>query len=488
MSSTTRYRTFERDRETSTPSRPIPVVRLVAAIDVVTILLTFLIVLVGVNFDRMTDGLDSFLAIRVTMKNVLIVLYLTAGALLAFRAAGLYDASRLRRWSDEARRVVLATTVITAIATIAPLTSLSGAIDYWALLWFWAGTTAALLVTRGVRSRLAWAARERRRVIVVGTGPLALRLYRELCSDLLTPCHVVGFVDDVGAQSSPFLERRTLGTLDQLEAVLVREHVDEVYVGLPVKSLYRRIQETIRVCERLGVKAMYHADIFNTELARPLVEASSVTPRVQLQVAPEGPRLIVKRLIDIAGASVAIVLASPLMLLAAVAIKLTSAGPVIYAQERCGLNRQRFHMFKFRTMVRDADRLQAALESRNEATGPVFKIERDPRITNIGRVLRRTSIDELPQLFNVLRGDMSLVGPRPLPLRDVSRFNRTDDWRRFCVRPGITCLWQVNSRNSSDFDGWIELDLRYIDQWSLGLDFLILVRTVPAVLRGTGAR
>jgi lipopolysaccharide/colanic/teichoic acid biosynthesis glycosyltransferase len=179
---------------------------------------------------------------------------------------------------------------------------------------------------------------------------------------------------------------------------------------------------------------------------------------------------------------------SPLMLLAALAVKLTSAGAVIYAQERCGLNRQRFQMYKFRTMVRDADRLQASLESQNEATGPVFKIASDPRITPVGRFLRRTSIDELPQLFNVLRGHMSLVGPRPLPLRDVSRFNRTDDWRRFCVRPGITCLWQVNSRNSSDFDGWIELDLRYIDQWSLALDFLILMRTVPAVLRGTGAR
>jgi exopolysaccharide biosynthesis polyprenyl glycosylphosphotransferase len=488
MSSTTRHRTFERFHETPAPTRPIPVVRLVAAIDVATVLVTFLIVLVGVNLGRMADGLDSFLAIRVTMKNVLIVLCLTLGTLMVFRAVSLYDASRLRRWSDEARRVLLAATLVTAIATIAPLTSLSGAIDYWALLWFWAGTTAALLVTRGIRSRLARATRERRRVMIVGTGPLALRIYRELCADVLTPCHVVGFVDDIFAQSSPFLERRTLGTLDQLETVLVREHVDEVYVGLPVKSLYRRIQETIRVCERLGVKAMYHADIFNTELARPLVEAASVTPRVQLQVAPEGPRLLVKRLVDIAGAGAALVLFSPFMLLAAVAIKLTSPGPIFYAQERCGLNRQRFRMFKFRTMVPDADRLQASLESQNEATGPVFKIARDPRITSVGRFLRRTSIDELPQLFNVLSGDMSLVGPRPLPLRDVSRFNRTDDWRRFCVRPGITCLWQVNSRNSSDFDGWIELDLRYIDHWSLALDFLILMRTVPAVLRGTGAR
>ena len=145
-------------------------------------------------------------------------------------------------------------------------------------------------------------------------------------------------------------------------------------------------------------------------------------------------------------------------------------------------------MYKFRTMVRDAEHQQAALESRNEASGPVFKIANDPRLTPVGRFLRKTSIDELPQLFNVLRGDMSLVGPRPLPLRDVGRFSRPGDLRRFSMRPGVTCLWQINGRSALPFDDWIALDLRYIDRWSLLLDMLILVRTVPAVLRGTGAR
>jgi lipopolysaccharide/colanic/teichoic acid biosynthesis glycosyltransferase len=145
-------------------------------------------------------------------------------------------------------------------------------------------------------------------------------------------------------------------------------------------------------------------------------------------------------------------------------------------------------MFKFRTMVRDADALQASLESRNEAGGPVFKIANDPRITPVGRFLRRTSIDELPQLFNVLRGDMSLVGPRPLPLRDVARFTRTADLRRLSVRPGVTGPWQISGRSDIDFDDWVKLDLQYIDRWSLALDLRILARTVPAVLRGTGAR
>jgi lipopolysaccharide/colanic/teichoic acid biosynthesis glycosyltransferase len=181
-------------------------------------------------------------------------------------------------------------------------------------------------------------------------------------------------------------------------------------------------------------------------------------------------------------------LLSPIMIAAAIGIKATSGGPAIYAQERYGLNRRRFRMFKFRTMVQNAEGLQASLESQNEASGPVFKIANDPRITPIGRFLRRSSIDELPQLFNVLRGDMSLVGPRPLPLRDVDRFTRSGDLRRFSVRPGVTCLWQVSGRSGIGFDEWVALDLQYIDRWSLLLDLVILLRTVPAVLRGTGAR
>jgi lipopolysaccharide/colanic/teichoic acid biosynthesis glycosyltransferase len=166
---------------------------------------------------------------------------------------------------------------------------------------------------------------------------------------------------------------------------------------------------------------------------------------------------------------------------------MTSEGPVLFAQERYGLNRRRFRMWKFRTMVADADRLQEQLEARNEAEGPVFKIARDPRVTRLGHFLRRTSIDELPQLFNVLTGEMSLVGPRPLPLRDVSRFTRMSDIRRFSVRPGLTCLWQVSGRSRLGFDEWMRLDLHYIDHWSLALDFVILARTIPAVIRGTGA-
>jgi lipopolysaccharide/colanic/teichoic acid biosynthesis glycosyltransferase len=168
-------------------------------------------------------------------------------------------------------------------------------------------------------------------------------------------------------------------------------------------------------------------------------------------------------------------------------IKLTSSGPIVYAQDRCGLNRHPFRMYKFRSMYIDAEKLQASLEQRNEAGGPVFKIRDDPRVTPLGRVLRKTSIDELPQLWNVLVGDMSLVGPRPLPFRDVNLITRPADMRRFSMRPGLTCLWQIQGRSNIGFERWVELDLEYIDNWSLALDARILLKTLPAVLSGNGA-
>jgi lipopolysaccharide/colanic/teichoic acid biosynthesis glycosyltransferase len=191
-------------------------------------------------------------------------------------------------------------------------------------------------------------------------------------------------------------------------------------------------------------------------------------------------------MLDVAVAALGLFALAPLFGLIALAIKLDSRGPVFYAQERVGLNRRRFPTYKFRTMVVDADAKQAELEHMNEADGPVFKIRHDPRITRLGRVLRRTSLDELPQLLNVLLGDMSLVGPRPLPVRDVKRMDVRWHQRRFSVKPGITCLWQIRSRRPQ-FDEWIASDIEYIDNWSLKLDLKILAQTLPAVISGQGA-
>jgi len=197
---------------------------------------------------------------------------------------------------------------------------------------------------------------------------------------------------------------------------------------------------------------------------------------------------LLKQVFDIVGAAVLLVVTIPLFFLAAMLIKVTSPGPVFFRQKRAGLNGKPFNMFKFRSMVTNAEQLKHELAALNEMSGPVFKVTNDPRVTRVGRILRKTSIDEIPQLFNVLLGDMSLVGPRPLPVDEVKRFDDLAHRRRLSVKPGMTCLWQVSGRNKvSDFKEWVRLDLEYIDHWSLWLDIKILWWTIPVVLFGRGA-
>jgi exopolysaccharide biosynthesis polyprenyl glycosylphosphotransferase len=277
------------------------------------------------------------------------------------------------------------------------------------------------------------------------------------------------------------------GNLSQLENIIIHNGVDEVLITLPVKSCYAEVQRAIEVCGRTGVECKYLSDIFLPSSAQTIAEEIRGFRVTSLKPIRHDSRLIVKRAIDVAGALVGLILLAPVYVLIGLAIKITSGGPVIFNQERHGRNRHRFKMYKFRTMVDNAEQLQPFLERRNEATGPVFKIRNDPRVTRIGAFLRRTSLDELPQLYNVLKGEMSLVGPRPLPVRDVSKFEEGRLLRRFCVVPGLTGLWQVNGRSTINFEDWMKQDFDYIDNWSLKLDFQILVKTVPAVVKGVGA-
>jgi exopolysaccharide biosynthesis polyprenyl glycosylphosphotransferase len=211
------------------------------------------------------------------------------------------------------------------------------------------------------------------------------------------------------------------------------------------------------------------------------------TPMLTVSATPRQPgALLVKRVTDLTGSMVALIMLSPVFVVAAILIKTTSRGPILFAQTRSGLNGRTFTLYKFRSMYRDAEARRAALASRNEMSGPVFKIKDDPRVTPVGRWMRRFSIDELPQFWNVLSGDMSLVGPRPPIPEEVKKYERWQR-RRLSMKPGITCLWQVSGRNAVDFDDWMKLDLAYIDTWSLRLDVQILLRTVPVVITAKGA-
>jgi exopolysaccharide biosynthesis polyprenyl glycosylphosphotransferase len=251
-----------------------------------------------------------------------------------------------------------------------------------------------------------------------------------------------------------------------------------------------RVEQAIGACEVEGVPAWLAADFIQTSIAKPEFDAFAGRPMLVFRSTPEVSwALHLKGFIDRVGAFIGLITLALPMVMAILVIRFTSKGPAVFRQERAGKHGRPFTMYKFRSMVNDAEMRRAELEPFNQMSGPVFKVEDDPRITPFGRWLRRTSFDELPQLVNVLMGDMSLVGPRPLPIYEVEKFESTAQRRRLSVKPGLTCLWQISGRNHvQDFRDWVKLDLEYIDRWSLTLDFKILLRTIPAVLFGAGAK
>ena len=267
------------------------------------------------------------------------------------------------------------------------------------------------------------------------------------------------------------------------------EGVDIVVFSLEEHGV-PQVREALLACEAEGVEAWVSADFIPTLFTSVQFDRFAGQPLLIYRTTPAiSWELFTKRMLDLVGASLLLVFTLPLMLLIALLIRLTSGGPSIFSQNRSGLHGRAFRMYKFRTMVTNAEQARAELSALNEMSGPVFKVQNDPRVTPLGRVLRHTSLDELPQLWNVLHGEMSLVGPRPLPLYETANFGDVTQRRRMSVRPGLTCLWQVRGRNRiSDFKDWVRLDLEYIDRWSLWLDLKILLRTVPVVLFGWGAK
>lgn len=449
-------------------------------------------VFMAVEWGRMPEGLHGFLALRITIENLLTTSVFFTMCTATFQAFGLSLPSKSVPLGKRLRNIATSCTVVTGFAWVLHLASKSGAFSKDVVFYFLPVAVAACatyaLITHFGWVRFAQLSTVRRELIIVGSGPRAAKLYRRIRFHEGGRSRVLGFVDSPNSHLVPTeIQRQLLGPLDSLDEILMRQAVDEVLIALPMKSCYAEIQSAIRTCDRVGVDARVLFDIFQNNLAKPRVEEGDRASLIGLGVAGDDRRLLVKRCIDIAGAFLGVMICGPFMLAIALAIKLTSPGPVVFEQERYGFHKRRFRMYKFRTMVEDADTQQAGLESLNEKSGPIFKIKNDPRVTPLGRLLRTSSLDELPQFFNVLRGDMSLVGPRPMSVRDVSRFNDASLMRRFSVKPGMTCLWQVGGRSNTDFPEWIALDLKYIDNWSLVLDLQILAKTLPAVLAGKGA-
>lgn len=342
---------------------------------------------------------------------------------------------------------------------------------------------AVRLIARYVRSK----GYNVRHLIIVGSGTRAKAIATAIEEHKHWGLHLLGFVSD-----NPKLQGRdingypVLGKNGDILNLLNQHVVDELIFAMPRRQL-EKYEDIFLLCQEMGIKTRVAANFFPRMVAKVGLESLNGIPLLTFSTTPTNEyALLIKRALDIMIASIALVLLSPLMLAVAAAIKLTSIGPIFFKQTRVGQNGRLFTLYKFRSMYRDAEAKRKELEHLNELDGPVFKIKKDPRITPVGRFIRKFSIDELPQLWNVLKGDMSIVGPRPPTPEEVKKYKRWQR-RRLSMKPGITCLWQVNGRNKIAFDQWVKLDLYYIDNWSLWLDTKILLKTIPAVISGRGA-
>jgi exopolysaccharide biosynthesis polyprenyl glycosylphosphotransferase len=468
--------------------------RAVKLFDLAVMTLAFGLAAALVAHETATVSLADFLSMRVKVRNfALFAVFLLVWHLI-FCFFRLYDSRRLSpRW-DEALDIAKATALGAGFVCIAAFLFGLRMVTPSFVVGFWSISSATLLasrlVARHLLSRLRARGRNLRQMLIVGTNRRAVLFAQKIAAAPALGYHVLGFVDRAWAGWGEFRKAGYPLACDfERFPVFLRERVvDEVVIALPIKSLYSQAARIAALCEEQGIVVRLLANFFNLRLARSKAEEFEDVSVITLVSDSAGSwHHLCKRILDFSVSLCSIITLTPLFLVTALLIKLTSPGPVFFIQERVGLNKRRFRLFKFRTMVQGAEQRLAEVAHLNEVSGPVFKIKNDPRLTRLGKLLRKTSIDELPQLFNVLKGDMSLVGPRPLPARDYEGFDQDWQRRRFSVRPGITCLWQINGRSSTPFDKWMELDMHYIDHWSLGLDLKILAKTVPVVVRGAGA-
>lgn len=464
------------------------------SLDLVLLVLSFGLTTAIIIHNEGNISLTQFLSIRTRILNCIIFLIALFICHLILSICGLYRSMRLSSKRVEIKDISKATTlsIVCFVAIGSAFNIRMITLPFLAL--FWVISTSVLCVFRlSLRiglARIRAQGRNSHHMLILGTNPRAVEFARRIVSNPERGYRLLGFVDDDWAGMAAFRKggHGLVSDYAGLAGFLRSNVVDEVAIFLPVGSFYRYSAEVAGLCEQHGIIMRLNADIFGLKVARWRTEEFDGDHFMATYPgAGEGWPLFMKRTLDIAISILLLLFLAPLMAGVALAIKFSSPGPIFFLQNRIGLNRRRFRIYKFRTMVPNAEKLMTQLEDRNEVSGPVFKIKNDPRITPIGKFLRRSSIDELPQLFNVLKGDMSIVGPRPMAVRDYEGFNQDWQRRRFSVRPGITCLWQVNGRNSIPFDQWMRLDLQYMDEWSLWLDLKIMAKTVPAVIRGAGA-
>ena len=461
--------------------------------DLLIMALSYLVSAAVLRPEMVPLSLERLLSVRISVKEIIFFLSLLTAWHILFSLLGLYRSWRVSSRTEEILGLLKADILAVGVLYLgARLFGVSLITPLFLGIFLISGAGLGILTRLLLRWGLGWVrvkGRNLRFVLIVGTDRGAVRLADLIESRAKLGYCLAGFVNRNGEEKRPVQEAGypVVTDLKGFPSFVRDRVVDEVWIGQPKDGLASDLSRVVVLCRKCGIIVRYFSGPLEAQDISEEVfieDASAVTP-YPVSSAPDS--LMVKRLIDMVVSLFLLLMLSPLLAMAAILVKTTSPGPVFFVQERIGLNRRRFFMYKFRTMFEGAEQRLSELEHLNEISGPAFKMTNDPRLTRIGRWLRKSSIDELPQLFNVLKGDMSLVGPRPLPVRDYQKFNQ--DWhrRRLSVLPGMTCLWQVNGRNGIPFDEWMALDLTYIDQWSLHLDLQILLKTVPAVLRGSGA-
>jgi exopolysaccharide biosynthesis polyprenyl glycosylphosphotransferase len=462
-------------------------------LDTAQLTCVFLIAAVLTSFQPKLGSLDEFLSMRLKLTNFGLFLGLLMLWRLGFAVVGLYDPARpLLR--GRLRDSFLATTFAVLTVAVCGYTADISLVSLPFLFTFAGVGYCSVLGSRLILSSAHAVVRNsatQRKVLVVGTGQRAIRYARSLEKNPEAPASVIGFCDEPWKGTSEFLALGFHHVTDPKNfRSFIRDNVvDEVVIAIPLSAFNRFECDLLGACEEHGITVRLLSNILS-DLGVRATHGEESEDGVLVSLyhgVVYGRQFLAKRALDVVLSLLFIVLALPVLAIAAIAIRLESPGPVVFTQIRVGLNKRPFRMYKFRTMRVDAEEQMAAVEHLNEAGGPVFKIENDPRVTRMGRWLRATSIDELPQLFNVLKREMSLVGPRPLPLRDFAGFDDDRHRRRFSVVPGVTGLWQVSGRSSVGFEEWMELDLHYVENWSLALDLKILLSTLPAVLKRGGA-
>ena len=459
--------------------------------DVCILMVSFLLASWFVTTQMKKISLEEFLLLRIEIVNLIIFLGVIILWEILFHHFHLYRSRRLDRRIQECKDIVKATTAGTVIMLVCgQICKISAFTPYFMLAFWFSSTMLTICFRLFIRYFLKKArlhGRNLRNILIVGTNQRAYDFARKIEESKELGYCVIGYVDD-----KIYLPRENLkflGKLGDFPAILKSHIIDEVVIALPVKSKYEEIQKIIETAEEQGILIRLNLfQLFNTKIDKSTSGIFDDFPVLKMvSGSQDSCKYVAKRTVDIVLTSVLIVLTFPLMLVSAIAIKLTSHGPVFFFQDRVGYNKRIFRLCKFRTMVVDAEKRQEQLEALNEMDGPVFKIWNDPRVTSVGRWLRKSSMDELPQLFNVLKDDMSLVGPRPLPVRDYNGFSQDWQRRRFSIKPGITCTWQISGRNNISFEEWMKLDMEYIDNWSLIGDLKILFKTIPVVILGKGA-